>query len=153
MPDISDIAPDFTLPATSGGEIQLSTLRSAPVVLFFYPRDDTAGCTREAQDFTSLVSDFDQISVRIVGISKDSIAMHEKFRKKHALGIPLASDEHGGTCEDYGVWVEKKMYGRTFMGIERTTFLIDANGRIAQIWRKVKVPGHANEVLDASRNL
>lgn len=153
MPDISDIAPDFTLPITGGGQIQLSMLRGAPVIVFFYPRDNTAGCTREAQDFTSLVSDFDKIGARIVGISRDSVAMHDKFREKHALDIPLASDEEGSVCEDYGVWVEKKMYGKIFMGIERTTFLIDSEGRIAKIWRKVKVSGHASDVLDAARAL
>ena len=153
MPDISDIAPDFTLPIAGGGEIQLSKLRGAPVIVFFYPRDNTAGCTREAQDFTSLASDFDKIGARIVGISKDSVAMHDKFREKHALNILLASDEKDSTCEDYGVWVEKKMYGKTFMGIERTTFLVDSDGRIVKIWRKVKVPGHASEVLDAARAL
>ncbi|MCQ0092846.1 peroxiredoxin [Roseovarius sp. M141] len=153
MPDISDNAPDFTLPASGSGEIQLSALRGAPVVLFFYPRDDTTGCTREALDFTALTGEFDQIGVRLIGISKDSIAKHDKFRDKHGLTIPLASDENSATCEDYGVWCEKKMYGKTFMGIERSTFLIDAEGRIARVWRKVKVPGHAQEVLEAARAL
>lgn len=153
MPDISDIAPDFTLPATGNGEIQLSTLRGAPVALFFYPRDDTSGCTREALDFTSLADEFDKFGVHVIGISKDSIAKHNKFREKHGLTVPLISDEHGTTCEDFDVWVEKKMYGKTFMGIERATFLIDADGRIARIWRKVKVPGHAQEVLEAARAL
>ncbi len=151
MPDIHDIAPDFTLPSTGSGEIQLSALRGAPVVLFFYPRDDTSGCTREALDFTALAPEFDQLGVRVIGISKDTIAKHDKFREKHGLTIPLASDGHGTTCEDYGVWAEKKMYGKTFMGIERSTFLINADGRIARVWRKVKVPGHAQEVLDAVR--
>ncbi len=153
MPDISDIAPDFTLPGTGTGEIQLSTLRGAPVVLFFYPRDDTSGCTREALDFTALAADFDKIGTRVIGISKDSVTKHDRFRDKHGLTVPLASDEHGTTCEDYGVWTEKKMYGKTFMGIERSTFLISADGRIARVWRKVKVPGHAQDVLEAARRL
>jgi peroxiredoxin Q/BCP len=153
MPDISDNAPNFTLPSTGSGEIQLSALRGAPVVLFFYPRDDTAGCTHEALDFTAHAADFDKIGARLIGISKDTIAKHDKFRDKHGLTIPLASDAHGTTCEDYGVWSEKKMYGKTFMGIERSTFLIAADGRIARIWRKVKVPGHALEVLEAARAL
>ncbi len=151
MTDISDFAPDFTLPTTGSGEIQLSALRGAPVVLFFYPRDDTSGCTREALDFTALAPEFDQIGAHVIGISKDSIAKHEKFREKHDLTVPLASDEHAAACEDYGVWVEKKMYGKTFMGIERATFLIGADGRVARVWRKVKVPGHAQEVLEAAR--
>ncbi|WP_113911242.1 peroxiredoxin [Roseovarius dicentrarchi] len=151
MPDISDFAPDFTLPVTGGGEIQLSALRGAPVVIFFYPRDDTSGCTREALDFTALAPEFAQIDARVVGISKDTLTKHDKFREKHGLTIPLASDADDTTCEDYGVWTEKKMYGKTFMGIERSTFLIAADGRIARVWRKVKVPGHAEEVLKAAR--
>ncbi|PVA11826.1 peroxiredoxin [Pelagivirga sediminicola] len=153
MPEISDNAPDFTLPAAGGGEIRLSDLRGAPVVLFFYPRDDTSGCTREALDFTALQPEFAKAGVKIMGISKDTIAKHDKFRTKHDLTVPLLSDADGTVCEDYGVWAEKKMYGKTFMGIERSTFLIGADGRIAQVWRKVKVPGHAQDVLDAARAL
>ncbi len=153
MPDISDIAPDFTLPLAGGGEIRLAALRGAPVVLFFYPRDDTSGCTREAQDFTALAPDFAEAGGQLVGISKDTVASHDRFREKHALTVPLASDAQGNVCEEYGVWGQKKMYGKTFMGIERSTFLIDAEGRIARIWRKVRVPGHAAEVLDALRRL
>ncbi|MDX1784869.1 MAG: peroxiredoxin [Roseovarius sp.] len=153
MPQISDIAPDFSLPRDGGGEIQLSALRPAPVVLFFYPRDDTSGCTREARDFTALLPEFQAAGVTVLGISKDSVAKHDKFRDKHALGMPLLSDEASDTCEAYGVWKEKKMYGKTFLGIERSTFLIGRDGRIAQIWRKVKVPGHAEAVLEAAKAL
>lgn len=153
MPDISDTAPDFTLPRDGGGDITLSALQGAPVVLFFYPRDDTSGCTKEALAFTDLLPAFDDAGVKVFGISKDSVAKHDKFRDKHQLSTPLLSDENGTTCEDYGVWKEKKMYGKTFMGIERTTFLIGADGRIAQVWRKVKVPGHAEDVLEAARAL
>ncbi|MEI4197014.1 peroxiredoxin [Roseovarius sp. E0-M6] len=153
MTEISDIAPDFTLPRDGGGEIRLSDLRPAPVVLFFYPRDDTSGCTKEATAFTALADEFATAGVKVIGISKDSVASHDKFVIKHDLGIPLVSDEAGDTAERYGVWKEKKMYGKTFMGIERTTFLIDGDGRIAQVWRKVKVPGHAEEVLEAARAL
>jgi len=153
MTEISDIAPDFTLPRDGGGEIRLSDLRPAPVVLFFYPRDDTSGCTKEATAFTALADEFAAAGVKVIGISKDSVASHDKFVIKHDLGIPLVSDEAGDTAERYGTWKEKKMYGKTFMGIERTTFLIDGDGRIAQAWRKVKVPGHAEEVLEAARAL
>jgi thioredoxin-dependent peroxiredoxin len=153
MPDISDIAPDFTLPLAGGGEIRLAALRGAPVVLFFYPRDDTSGCTREALDFTALAPEFAEAGGQLLGISKDSVAKHDRFREKHGLTVPLASDAEASVCEAYGVWAEKKMYGKTFMGIERSTFLIDTEGRIARIWRKVKVPGHAGEVLEALRSL
>lgn len=153
MPDISDKAPDFTLPLGGGGEIQLSALVGQPVVLFFYPRDDTPGCTTEAIAFTALAPDFEAAGAKVVGISKDLVAKHDKFSAKHDLTIPLASDEHGTACEDYGVWGEKQMYGKTFLGIERSTFLIGADGRIAKLWRKVKVPGHAEEVLEAVRAL
>ena len=153
MPEISDKAPDFTLPLDGDGEIQLSTLAGQPVVLFFYPRDDTPGCTKEAIAFTELTPNFEAAGAKIIGISKDSVAKHDRFIAKHDLAIPLASDEHGTVCEDYGVWGEKQMYGKTFLGIERSTFLIGADGRIANLWRKVKVPGHAEEVLEAVRAL
>ena len=153
MLEIADIAPDFTLPRDGDGDITLSALKGAPVVLFFYPRDDTAGCTKEAVEFTALIPEFEAAGVRVFGVSKDSVAKHDKFRNKHQLGMALLSDEHGSTCEDYGVWKEKSMYGKTFMGIERTTYLIGADGRIAQIWRKVKVPDHAAAVLTAAREL
>ena len=148
-----DMAPDFTLPTNGGGSASLSDFKGKKVVLFFYPRDDTSGCTKEAIAFTGLLGDFAKAGVQVFGISKDSVASHDKFAAKHNLGMPLLSDEHGTACEDYGVWKEKSMYGRKFMGIERSTFLIDGEGRIARAWRKVKVPGHAEEVLDAAHAL
>ena len=153
MLDISQTAPDFTLPRDGGGEIQLSQLKGGPVVLFFYPRDETSGCTKEALAFTALLPEFEAAGATVLGLSKDSIAKHDKFRDKHSLAMPLLSDEHGSACEDYGVWKEKSMYGKTFFGIERSTFLIAADGTVAQVWRKVKVPGHAEEVLEAVRAL
>lgn len=153
MPDIGDIAPDFTLPRDGGGGVTLSTLRPAPVVLFFYPRDDTSGCTKEAIAFTRLADDFATAGVEVFGISKDSVAKHDRFRDKHGLAIPLLSDADGSVCEDYGVWKEKSMYGKTFCGIERSTFLIGGDGTVARAWHKVKVPGHAEAVLEAARDL
>ncbi|MBN8186267.1 peroxiredoxin [Salipiger thiooxidans] len=150
---MSDMAPDFTLPSTTGEDITLSALRPAPVVLFFYPRDDTSGCTVENLDFTALLPEFEAAGVKVFGISKDSMASHEKFMAKKSLTVPLLSDETDNVCEAYGVWKEKKMYGKTFMGIERSTFLIDGEGRIAKEWRKVKVPDHAAEVLAAAKAL
>ena len=147
-----DMAPDFTLPGTSG-DVTLSDLRGAPVVLFFYPRDDTSGCTKENEAFTALQGDFEAANARVFGISKDSLASHEKFMAKKALTVPLLSDEHSDVCEAFDVWKEKKMYGKTFMGVERSTFVVDVEGRIAREWRKVKVPGHAEEVLEAVRTL
>ncbi|WGW03211.1 peroxiredoxin [Tropicibacter oceani] len=149
---MSDMAPDFTLPSTAG-DISLAALKGSKVVLFFYPRDDTSGCTRENEDFTALKADFEAAGTQVFGVSKDSLASHEKFMAKKALGVPLISDEAGDLCERMGVWKEKKMYGKTFMGIERSTFLIDAEGRIARAWHKVKVPGHAQEVLEAAQAL
>ncbi|MGR3463255.1 thioredoxin-dependent thiol peroxidase [Limimaricola sp.] len=153
MPGPGDTAPDFALPRDGGEEVRLSAHHGAPVVLYFYPRDDTSGCTRQAQGFTARGADFEVLGARVLGVSKDSVAKHEKFRDKYALEVTLLSDAESDVCERYGVWVEKKMYGKTFMGIERTTFLIDAAGRVARVWRKVKVPGHAEEVLDAVRAL
>ncbi|MEC9433695.1 MAG: peroxiredoxin [Pseudomonadota bacterium] len=144
-----DLAPDFTLPRDGGGELTLSALRGGPVVLYFYPRDDTPGCTTEALDFTALGADFAAAGAQVVGISKDSAASHDKFKAKHDLGVALASDVDGAVCEAYGVWVEKSMYGKKYMGIDRATFLIGADGRIRRIWRKVKVKGHAAEALAA----
>lgn len=146
---IGDLAPDFTLPRDGGANVTLSALRGAPVIVYFYPRDDTAGCTKQALGFTEAQADFAARGAHILGISKDSVAKHEKFRDKHGLGIALLSDENSRTCEAYGVWVEKSMYGRKFMGIERATFLIDTEGRLARIWRKVRVPGHVEAVLAA----
>lgn len=141
-------SPDFTLPSTDG-EITLSALRPQKVVLYFYPRDNTPGCTTEALDFTRLAADFAEAGVRVIGISKDTLASHDKFRTKQGLTITLASDT-GTVAEDYGVWVEKNMYGKKSMGVERATFLIDANGDIAREWRKVRVAGHVEEVLAAA---
>jgi peroxiredoxin Q/BCP len=152
-----DHAPDFTLPyagQNTGSEtLTLSSLRSGNVVLYFYPKDDTPGCTLEAQDFTALADEFTAANTHVIGISKDSLAAHEKFRAKRGLSIPLVSDEHGQSGEAYGVWVEKNMYGRKYMGIERTTFLIDDQGQIQRVWNKVKAKGHASEVLAAVQAL
>ena len=146
-------APDFTLPRDGGGSISLSALRGRPVVLFFYPKDDTEACTIEAKDFTAAKADFDAVGVTLIGLSPDPVKKHDKFVKKHDLGVPLASDEGLQTLEAYGVWKEKSMYGRTYMGVERTTLLIDAAGNIAEVWSKVKVKGHVEAVLDAARKL
>lgn len=143
-------APDFDLPRDGGGKLCLSALQGKIVVLYFYPKDDTSGCTSEAIDFTRLKKKFDKIGVVIIGISPDSVQKHDKFKTKHALDIILVSDEEKTTLEAYGVWVEKSMYGRKYMGVERSTFLIDTTGKIAEEWRKVSVPGHAEEVLAAA---
>ncbi len=146
------MAPDFTLPRDGGGSVTLSDLCGGKVVLYFYPKDNTPGCTVEALDFTAAVADFAAAGTTILGISKDSVKKHENFVKKQSLGIALLSDEQGRTCEDYGVWGEKSMYGKLFMGIERATFLIGADGTVLQVWRKVKVPGHVAEVLAAAKS-
>ena len=155
--DIGQTAPDFTLPTTDAisgnSELTLSSLRGNIVVLFFYPKDMTPGCTTEATAFSTLKKDFDTLGVKIVGISKDSIARHDKFIAKHDLNMTLVADEEGVACEAYGVWVLKKLYGREYMGIERSTYLISADGKIAQIWRKVRVKGHAETVLDTVKAL
>lgn len=153
MPDISDTAPDFTLPRDGGGDITLSDNLGQPVILFFYPRDDTPGCTRESIGFSEKMPEFTATGATVLGISRDSVAKHDRFVARHGLTTTLLSDESGAVCEAYGVWVEKTMYGRKSMGIARTTFLIGADGRIARIWRKVKVPGHVAEVLDAAQAL
>lgn len=146
-------APDFTLPRDGGGDLTLSSLQPKAVVLYFYPRDDTSGCTKEAIGFTEALDDFEKAGVVVVGVSKDTVAKHDKFIAKHDLGVILASDAEGTTCEDYGVWVEKSMYGKKYMGIERATFLIDGSGVVRQEWRKVKVPGHVDAVLEAAQAL
>ncbi len=146
-------APDFNLPRDSGSMISLSALRPGKVVLYFYPKDDTPGCTLEGQDFTARIADFAAAGTQVIGISKDSVASHEKFCRKQGLGIALVSDEAGHTCEDYGVWLEKSMYGKTYMGIERTTVLIDSAGKVARVWNKVSVKGHADAVLAAAQVL
>jgi peroxiredoxin Q/BCP len=145
-----DAAPAFTLP-TDEGEVSLSALKGRPVVLYFYPKDDTSGCTVEAQDFTARKQDFEAAGAAVIGISKDSVKKHASFRRKYDLTHALASDESGEVLERYGVWIEKSMYGRKYMGIERATFLIGPDGRIRRAWRKVKVPGHAEDVLKAVR--
>ena len=151
--DKGDMAPDFELPTDGGGQFKLSARRGHPVIVFFYPKDDTSGCTIEAIDFTAMKPDFDAIGAQIVGISPDNPARHDTFIAKHELAVTLASDEDKGVLEAYGVWTEKSMYGRKYMGVERSTFLIDGEGRIAQAWRKVKVPGHVSEVLSAARGI
>jgi peroxiredoxin Q/BCP len=153
MPQVGEEAPDFTLPRDGGGEVSLSGLRPKAVVVYFYPRDDTSGCTKEAIAFSGLAGDFEAANAVVVGISKDSVASHDKFVAKHKLGVVLASDEGSDVCERYDVWKEKSMYGKKFMGIERATFLIDGSGKVVRVWPKVKVPGHAEEVLDAVRAL
>lgn len=153
MPEISQTAPDFTLPSTDGSDVTLSALKGKPVVLFFYPRDNTPGCTKESIGFSQNREAFETAGALVFGISKDSMASHEKFVAKQDLTVPLLSDEHGSVCEDYGVWKEKNMYGKKFLGIERTTVLIAADGTIAQIWPKVKVAGHVEAVLEAVRAL
>ncbi len=148
-----DTAPDFTLPRDGGSDVTLSALRPSAVVVYFYPKDDTPGCTKEAIGFTENLDAFKAAGVQIIGISKDSVKKHDKFRDKHDLGVILASDENDQVCEAYGVWKEKSMYGKTYMGIERATFLIDGSGKVAQAWHKVRVPGHVDAVLEAARAL
>jgi thioredoxin-dependent peroxiredoxin len=149
VPAEGDAAPAFTLPADGGGQVALDDFRGKALVLYFYPKADTSGCTKEAQAFSALKQDFAEAGAAVVGVSADPSAAHDKFKKKYGLDLVLASDEARRSLEDYGVWVEKSMYGRAYMGIERATFLIDGTGRIARVWRKVKVPGHAEEVLAA----
>ena len=146
-------APDFTLPQDSGEPVTLSELKGRPVVLYFYPRDDTSGCTKEALAFTEHLDAFAAAGADVYGISKDTLVKHSKFRDKHGLRVGLLSDAESDVCERYGVWAEKAMYGKKYMGVERSTFLIDAEGRVAKVWRKVKVPGHAEEVLEAVKSL
>jgi peroxiredoxin Q/BCP len=151
--NVGDAAPGFDLEADDGGRIGLETLRGRKVVLYFYPKDDTSGCTSEAVDFSGLAEAFAAAGAVVIGVSKDSVKSHAKFRAKHGLSVRLASDPEGHVVEAYGSWVEKSMYGRTYMGIDRSTFLIDGDGRIAKIWRKVRVPGHAGQVLEAAQAL
>jgi peroxiredoxin Q/BCP len=147
-----DKAPDFKLSAADGKPVQLADFAGRKLVLYFYPKDDTSGCTKQAIDFNALRADFANAGTDILGVSPDSVASHLKFRKKYDLVLPLASDEAKDTLNAYGVWTQKSMYGRKYMGVERTTFLI-MDGRIARTWRKVSVPGHAEEVLEAAKNL
>src|SRR5690348_1115529 len=147
--EIGDKAPDFTLPTDGAGTVRLSDLKGQNVVLYFYPKDDTSGCTAEACQFRDLFPKFGRTDATVIGISRDSIVSHDKFKKKYKLPFTLASDSEGKVTEKYGVWIEKSLYGRRYMGIERATFLIDEKGKIAQVWHKVKVPGHADEVMKA----
>ncbi|MFN3169065.1 MAG: thioredoxin-dependent thiol peroxidase [Hyphomicrobiales bacterium] len=146
-------APEFTLPTDGGGSVSLSALQGKPVIVYFYPKDDTSGCTKEAIGFSESKSEFDAVGATIIGISPDSAAKHDKFIAKYDLTIQLAADEEKTVAEAYGVWVEKSMYGKKYMGVERSTFLVAADGTIAKAWRKVKVPGHVDEVLAAAKAL
>jgi peroxiredoxin Q/BCP len=148
-----DPAPPFDMPTAGGGRVSLASLKGKRVVLYFYPKDDTPGCTQEALNFTEKAKQFTAANTVIVGVSRDSVTKHEKFAAKHGLNVTLAADEDGLTCEAYGVWGEKKLYGRTYMGVERATFLINEKGKVVHVWRKVRVPGHVEEVLDAVRAL
>ena len=146
-------APDVILPNETGDIIDIKDFRPNMVVLFFYPRDNTSGCTREAKDFTENIELFNNLDINVFGISKDSITSHEKFIKNQNLSIPLLSDEAGSVCEDFGVWKEKSMYGKIYMGIERSTFIIDGSGSVTHEWRKVKVANHVAEVLETVKKL
>ncbi len=150
--DVGDLAPDFALPTDSGGH-RLADLKGKAVVLYFYPKDETSGCTAEAIAFSGLRNQFDAAGAAVIGVSPDSAASHDRFRKKHNLAVALAADPERKAIEAYGVWKEKSMYGRKYVAVERSTFLIDRQGRIARIWRKVKVPGHAEEVLAVAKAL
>ena len=146
-------APDFTGATDGGGKLKLSDLRGKPVVLYFYPKDDTPGCTTEACGFRDSAAAFKKLKAQVIGVSKDSVARHDKFKAKYGLTFPLVSDEDGKICERYGTWIEKSLYGRKYMGIDRATFLIDKDGVVRKTWRKVKVPGHVAEVQDALKAL
>ena len=147
-----DTLPDVTLTAPDGAAMKLRDFIGNPLVLYFYPKDDTAGCTREAQDFSTLLPDFEKAGAKLLGVSKDTPAKHRKFSDKYSLTVPLASDENG-VIEAFGAWVQKVLYGREYMGIDRSTWLFDASGKLVRAWRKVKVPGHAEDVLKAVREL
>ncbi|WP_292023813.1 MULTISPECIES: peroxiredoxin [unclassified Brevundimonas] len=146
-------APALDLPTDGDGRVSLTALRGKPAVVYFYPKDDTTGCTREAQDFTALAADFAALGATVIGVSKDTVKKHDRFKAKYDLAVVLASDEDGAACEAWGVWVQKKLYGREYMGIERATFLVDADGRVARVWRYVKVADHAAAVLEAVKAL
>lgn len=149
MVEVGKKAPDFKLKTDGNGEVSLKALKGKTVVLYFYPKDDTSGCTKEAIAFTELGPKFAKAGAVVVGVSPDSVAKHDKFKQKYELGVTLGADEDKKVCEKYGVWVEKSMYGRKYMGVERSTFLIDGAGKVAEVWRKVKVAGHAEKVLEA----
>lgn len=150
---VGEKAPDIDLPRDGGGTIALAEHAGRKVVLYFYPRDDTSGCTKQAIGFSERRAEFEAAGAVVIGVSKDSVASHDKFKARHGLDLALASDEAGDVAERYGVWVEKSMYGRKFMGIDRSTFLIDGDGMVRQIWRKVRIPGHVDAVLSAVRAL
>ena len=150
---VGDKAPSFKMPADGGGELSLDALKGKAVILYFYPKDDTPGCTKEACGFRDASPDFSAANAAIIGVSKDSVAKHDKFKAKYDLSFALGADEDGAVCEAYGTWVEKSMYGRKYMGIERATFLIDGEGVLRGVWRKVKVNGHVDAVLAATKDL
>ena len=152
-PDVGDKAPNFSMPTSGGGDVSLQALAGRPFVLYFYPKDDTSGCTKEACGFRDALPDFSALNVDVIGVSKDTVAKHDKFTAKYDLNFRLASDEDGVVCEAFDVWKEKRLYGRTYMGIERSTFLIDGSGIIRQAWRKVRVPNHVDAVLAAVKEL
>jgi thioredoxin-dependent peroxiredoxin len=151
MVDVGQMAPDAGYDLAGGARGKISDFQGKKLVVYFYPKDDTPGCTKEAQGFTALMPEFEKAGTAVLGISKDSVKSHEKFAGKYGLSVVLGSDGDGSVCNAFGTWVEKSMYGKQYMGIERATFLIDASGKIAQVWHKVKVPGHAESVLEATR--
>ena len=150
---IGDKAPDFTMPTDGGGTVSLSDYKGQTLVLYFYPKDDTSGCTKQACGFSDNIALFNKLNCAVLGVSKDSVVKHDKFKEKYNLTFRLASDENGTTCQDYNVWKEKSMYGKKYMGIERTTFLIDDKGIICKIWHKVKVQDHVEDVLKSLEDL
>ncbi|SMQ68839.1 peroxiredoxin Q/BCP [Altererythrobacter xiamenensis] len=153
-PGVGDVMPDIAMETPDGGTVKVSDFKGQKLVLFFYPKDNTPGCTTEAKDFTALKPEFDKTGVALLGVSKDSPKKHQNFIAKHELTTPLATDaEEGGLSDAIGIWTEKKNYGRTYMGMVRTTYLIDDDGKIAQVWNKVRVKGHAEEVLEAAKAL
>lgn len=151
--NIGDMAPDFDMPTDGQGRVRLSELKGQKVVLYFYPKDDTPGCTTEACTFRDMLPDFSNVNALVLGVSKDDVKKHDKFKQKYELTFPLVVDEDGSVCDAYGTWIEKSMYGKKYMGIDRATFLIDEHGKIQKIWRSVKVPGHVQEVLSAVQDL
>ncbi len=151
--DVGDPAPDFTMPSDGGGTLTLSRLRGNNVILYFYPKDNTSGCTKEACGFRDALPDFAEANAVVIGVSRDSVASHDKFKAKHDLPFALIADEDGAVCRSYGTWLKKSMYGRTYMGVDRATFLVDKKGKLRGIWRRVKAPRHVEEVLAAAKAL
>ncbi len=146
-------APDFTLPTDGGGKVSLKDFKGKKVILYFYPKDDTSGCTKEACGFRDALPDFSRVGAAVIGVSRDPVKSHDKFKQKYDLNFTLASDAEGKVSDAYGTWVEKSMYGRKYMGMERATFLIDGAGKIRKVWRKVKIPGHVEDVLAAAKEI